>query len=203
MMQKLIVEMKQFQETLNSKESIKKLVSYYGDKFYVLIFLKQYERLVVNMKTIGALLEIDSIEDSYTIFRKYIETYSIMMSVYENRTVVKKYMVHDSYIGYKACGEKKDEIKNYVMGKPDGFLEYGYLENVADTSDGDFKYTMKTVCKAAQLDEYYQWYRLCNNFVHNNLSSVKIDPLEGKTKLVEKCTKSFKHLKKKLLQILN
>ena len=90
MMQKLIVEMKQFQETLNSKESIKKLVSYYGDKFYVLIFLKQYERLVVNMKSIVALLEIDSIEDSYTIFRKYIETYSIMMSVYENRTVVKK-----------------------------------------------------------------------------------------------------------------
>ena len=80
-MQKLIDEMKQFQETLNSKESIKKLVSYYGDKFYALIFLKQYERLVVNMKSIGALLEIDSIEDSYTIFRKYIETYSIMMSV--------------------------------------------------------------------------------------------------------------------------
>ena len=39
-MQKLIDEMKQFQETLNSKESIKKLVSYYGDKFYVLIILK-------------------------------------------------------------------------------------------------------------------------------------------------------------------
>ena len=95
-MQKLIDEMKQFQETLNSKESIKKLVSYYGDKFYVLVFLKQYERLVVNMKSIEALLEIDSIEDSYTIFRKYIETYSIMMSVYENRTVVKKYMTHDS-----------------------------------------------------------------------------------------------------------
>ena len=113
MMQKLIVEMKKFQETLNSKESIKKLVSYYGDKFYVLIFLKQYERLLVNMKSIGALLEIDSIEDSYTIFRKYIETYSIMMSVYENRSVVKKYMIHDSYIGYKACGEKKDEIKKH------------------------------------------------------------------------------------------
>lgn len=201
-MQNLINEMKQFQETLNSKEAIKKLVSYYGDKFYVLILLKQYERLVVNMKSIGALLEIDSIEDSYTIFRKYIETYSIMMSVYENRQVVKKYMIHDSYIGYKACGEKKDEIKNYVIGKPDGFLEYGYLEIVTDISDKDFKYTMKTVCKAAQLDEYYQWYRLCNNFVHNNLSSVIINSLEGKAKLVDRCSTSFYHLKKKILLIL-
>lgn len=202
-MQNLIDDMKQLQKKLNSKEAIKKLVSYYGDKFYVLVLLKQYERLIVNMKSICALLGIDSIEDSYTIFRKYIETYAIMMSVYENRTVVKKYMLHDYYIGYKACGEKKDEIKNFVLGEPEGFLEYGYLEGVVDTSDQDFKYTMKTVCKAAQLDEYYQWYRQCNNFVHNNLSSVKIDPFEGKTKLIEKCRKSFNHYKNKLQLILN
>lgn len=77
-----------------------------------------------------------------------------LMSVYENRTIVKKYMIHDSYIGYKACGEKKDEIKTYVFGKLDGFLEYGYLDGVVDTTEKDFKYTMKTVCKAAQLDEF-------------------------------------------------
>lgn len=197
-MNNLIAEMKSFQTLLNCKNSIKNFVSYYGNQFYVLILLRQYDRLLINMKSINALINIGSIEDAYTIFRKYLETLSIIMSVYENKSVVDSYMLHDSYIGFKACGEKKEEIRAFIANKPEGYLEYGYLEKVVDASSSDFKYTLKTVCKAAQLDEYYQWYRLCNNFVHNNLSSVNIDSLEGKTKLIEKCYKSFTLLKAKL-----
>ena len=114
-MKNLINNMEELRKELNSKEGIIKLISYYGNKFYVFVFLRQYEKLIVNMKSINSLIGIDSIEDSYTIFRKYLETYSIMMSIYENKVVVKEYMVHDSYIGYKACGEKKEEIKAYTF----------------------------------------------------------------------------------------
>ena len=202
-MEKLLSLMEDFKSSFIDKENLKKLVSFYNNKFYVYVLSKQYNRLVVNMRSIAALIAIDNIEDAYTIFRKYLETYSIIMSVYENKSVVDAYMMHDSYVGAKACGKNKDEIKAFITNKPDGFLEYGYLNSVVDTSEFNFKYTMKTVCKAALLDEYYGWYKQCNNFVHNNLSSVKINIDEGKNKLIEKCFKSFNHLKNKIEKIIN
>ena len=198
----LIDEMYEFEKCLKKSDNIKKLISYFDNKFYVLVLLRQYERLLINLKSIDALVKIDSVEDAYTIFRKYIETYVIIMSIYENKEVVNEYMIHDSYLGFKACGMKKDEIKYFTENKPDGFLEYGYLESIVDTSKDDFKYTIKTVCKAASLDGYYNWYRLCNNFVHNNLSSVQIDSHEGQSKLIEKCKISFNLLKKKFQLII-
>ena len=201
-MNNILNEMECFKDRLDSKEAINKLVAYYGNKFYVVILMKQYERLLANIRSINVLLNINSIEDAYTIFRKYLETYLIIMSIYENKGVVKDYLIHDSYIGLKACGEKNKEIREFIRNKPEGFLEYGYLEDVLDTSENGFKYTIKAVCKAAHIDEYYKWYRLCNNFVHNNLSSVNINQDEGRDKLIEKCCTSFLRLKQAFEKIL-
>ena len=130
-MNSLIEEMYKLLERIRDSKAFQKLCNYYDNKFYAYIFLKQYEQLCSNIKSINALLTIDSVEDAYTIFRKYLETYFIMMSIYENKDIVGKYMVHDAYVGYKACGEKMDEIKLFIRDKPEGFLEYGYLDRKA------------------------------------------------------------------------
>jgi len=202
-MKEIIKQMNSFVSVLNEKDTIAKLIVYYNSKFYVVVLLKQEDRLKSNLESINALLTLGNVEDAYTIFRKYLETYFVIMSVLENITIVEKYMLHDLYLGYKACGEKKEEIKKFKCGKPDGYLEYGYLEGVVETKGPDFKYTMKSVCIAAKMRDYYQWYNICSNFVHNNLSSVKIDQKEGKEKLIDKCRTLTEHMTDRFRVLVN
>lgn len=194
-------KMDEFLEYL--KANINKYNHYFKNERYLLILVKQYSGLIRNVKAIDALIEINDAEDAFTIFRKYLETYLIMMSVLNNKNLVDLYVEHDKYIGKKACKIELNEVKAFCKNKPDGYLEYGYLESVVDTSDSDFKYTMKTVAKAAGLYNLYtKGYRISNNFVHNNLTSVNIDVEDLKNKLVKLCSKSIEDMIFKYKEII-
>ena len=185
------------------KENINKYNYYFKNERYLLILVKQYSGLIRNVKAINALIEINDAEDAFTIFRKYLETYLIMMSVLNNKNLVDLYVEHDKYIGKKACKIDLNEVKAFCKNKTDGYLEYGYLESVVDTSDSDFKYTMKTVAKAAGLYNLYtKGYKISNNFVHNNLTSVNIDVEDLKNKLVKLCSKSIEDMIFKYKEII-
>ena len=185
------------------KENINEYNHYFKNERYLLILIKQYSGLIRNVKAINALIKINDAEDAFTIFRKYLETYLIMMSVLNNKNLVDLYVEHDKYIGKKACKIELNEVKAFCKNKPDGYLEYGYLESIVDTSDSDFKYTMKTVAKAAGLYNLYtKGYRISNNFVHNNLTSVNIDVEDLKNKLVKLCSKSIEDMIFKYKEII-
>lgn len=189
-MDKYIIKMETFYQTI--KNNINLYNHYFKNERYLLILLKQYNGLINNVKSINSLLKIDNSEDAFTIFRKYLETYLIMMSVLKNKQVVNLYVEHDKYIGKKVCRIDMNEVKLFCHGKPDGFLEYGYLESIIDTTRVDFKYTMRDVSNTANLSYFYEkGYKISNNFVHNNLTSVNINTTDLKKKLIKLCISSI------------
>ena len=139
------------------KENINVLNKFFKNERYLYILLKQYNGLINNIKSIDALLQINNAEDAFTIFRKYLETYLIMMSVLKNKNIVDLYVEHDKFIGKKVCKVDINEVKQYCSGKPDGYLEYGYLESVIDTTRDDFKYTMRDVANAGGLHKFMNY----------------------------------------------
>ena len=197
-----ILKMEEFYNQI--KNNINQYNRYFKNERYLYILIKQYNGLISNIKSINALLQIDNPEDAFTIFRKYLETYLIMMSVLKNKQIVNLYVEHDKILGKKVCKLDVNEVKQYCLGKPDGFLEYGYLESVIDTSREDFKYTMRDVAKAANLYYFYdKGYRISNNFVHNNLTSVNINTNDLKQKLIELCINSINIMIEEYSKILS
>ncbi len=197
-----IIKMSDFLESL--KININRLNSYFKNERYLYILIKQYNGLIGNIKSINALLQIDNPEDAFTIFRKYLETYLIMMSVLKNKQIVDLYVEHDKFIGKKVCKIDINEVKKYCLGKPDGFLEYGYLESVIDTTRHDFKYTMRDVANASNLYYFYdKGYRTSNNFVHNNLTSVNVNISDLKNKIIELCKNSISIMIEEYSKILS
>lgn len=185
------------------KENINVLNKFFKNERYLYILIKQYNGLINNVKSIDALLQLDNVEDAFTIFRKYLETYLIMMSVLKNKNIVDLYVEHDKFIGKKVCKIDIDEVKQYCSEKPDGYLEYGYLESVIDTTREDFKYTMRDVANAAGLYYFYEkGYKISNNFVHNNLTSVNIKTKDSKQKLIDLCVKSIDEMIKEYTKII-
>lgn len=144
-------------------------------KRYLVLFDKQIDKLLLNLKSINILVNDNYIEDAYTIFRKFLETFFLISSVLKNPIIAETYMEHDSMVAKKALGNNWSEVKRYCENKPDGFLEYGYLESVINTNEENFKYTMHTVACSSGLNSYYRWYKITSNFVHNNLSQLKVN----------------------------
>ncbi len=155
---------------------------------YLVIFEWQVEKIVGNLKTIDCLIEKGFVEDAYTIFRKMLETFFLLESVLINPQIAKTYILHEDMLSQKVLNNYKTEkVKAFVEGKPDGYLEYGFVEQLVDTSEEGFKYTIKTIAKAAGVGDLYKWYRITSNFVHNNLTQFRINEQELSTKLIKMC----------------
>lgn len=200
-MQELVIKMQEFYELMRKDDNVQKLYKYFRNKKYLVLFLKQYNGLISNIKSIELLVNAGNLEDSFTIFRKYLETYFIMMSIIEHPELVEDYIQHDIYIAMKACKKNHNKIKAFCDGKPDGFLEYGYLEKYVEIED-DFKYTLKTVAEIANISNFHYLYKMCNNFVHNNLTFVNVDFGDGKETVIQACTKTIDYMCSKICSIL-
>ena len=189
-------------DEMRKDENIQKLYRYYKDKKYLVLLFKQINGLIKNLKSISALIDIDNIEDSFTIFRKYLETYFIIMSIAEHPDLTGDYIIHDKYLSMKACKKDMNKVKSFSDGKPDGFLEYGYLDKYL-TIDSDFKYTARRAAEVANVIEYSDYYKMCNNFVHNNLTSVNVDLKDGKKIIINSVIDTIEKIEKKIYSILN
>ena len=200
-MKELVFKMQEHYESMRKDDKVQKLYRYFRNKKYLVLFLKQYCGLISNMKSISLLTDAGNVEDSFTIFRKYLETYFIMMSIIEHPDLVEDYIQHDFYIGMKVCKKDRDKIRSFCEGKPDGFLEYGYLEKYVEIDD-DFRYTSKTVAEIANVSNFHYWYKMCNNFVHNNLTSVNVDLGDGKETVIQACKKTIDYMCNKINQII-
>lgn len=181
--------------------NIQKLYKYFKNKTYLVLFLKQYNGLINNLLSINALINISNVEDALTIFRKYLETYFIMMSIIEHPDLVETYIKHDTYISKKVCKKDLNEVKTFCSGKPEGYLEYGYLEKYIDIDD-DFKYTTKVVAEVGNVSNFHIWYKMCNNFVHNNLTSVSVDSKDALESLLQGIKRTTSLLISKINNIL-
>ena len=201
-MNDILISMQEELKLMRDDSNIQKLYKYFKNKTYLVLFLKQYNGLIINLKSIELLVNANNIEDALTIFRKYLETYFIMMSIIEHPDLVESYVKHDIYIGKKVCKKDLKEVKSFCSGKPDGYLEYGYLEKYVDIDD-DFKYTTKIVAEVGNVLNFHIWYKMCNNFVHNNLTSVSVDSKDALESLLQVVEKTTSHLKNKIGNILS
>ena len=201
-MNDILISMQEELKLMRYDSNIQKLYKYFKNKTYLVIFLKQYNGLIINLKSIDLLVNASNVEDALTIFRKYLETYFIMMSIIEHPDLVESYVKHDIYIGKKVCKKDLNEVKSFCSGKPDGYLEYGYLEKYVDIDD-DFKYTTKTVAEVANVLNFHVWYKMCNNFVHNNLTSVSVDSKDALSSLINGIDQTTSLLKSRINGIIN
>lgn len=188
-------------EFLNNQDTIQALYHYFKNKNYLVIFKKQLIKLSSNLDSIMLLIDNNFIEDAFTIFRKYLETYFILMSVLEHPEVVDEYLENDKYLGLKACKKDLNLVRAFCNGKPDGYLEYGYLERFVE-DDEDFKYTTRFVAKVAGVEQFHCLYKMSNNFVHNNLTSVNMNLEDGKKTLYKAIEDTTMHLIRKFEIIL-
>ena len=169
-------------------------------KRYLVILEWQIDKISDNLNTIDCLLEKEYIEDAYTIFRKMLETFFLVESVLVNPQIARTYIIHEDKLSKKVMNNyRTDEVKAFVEGKPDGYLEYGFVERLVDTSEEGFKYTIKTVANAAGVGDLYKWYRVTSNFVHNNLTQFKINKPDLSAKLITMCDT----VTNKLLETIN
>jgi hypothetical protein len=85
-------------------------------------------------------------------------------------------------------------VKTFTNNKPDGFLEYGFIEELVDSKAIGFKYTIKSIAQVSDQLKYYKWYKISSNFVHNNLNQVSINKVELKEKLFTMVSELFTNL---------
>ena len=185
------------------KDNFQKLYCYFKSKKYVLIFVNQYESLLTNIKSISLLVEAGSINDAYTIFRKYLETYFIMMSLIVHPDLADEYVKHNEMLSRKACRQDLDIVRAFSEGKPDNYLEYGYLEKYIDHNQSDFKYSAKSAAIVGDVLQFHWYYKMSNNFVHNNLTSVKVDQAKGKETLFKAVKETTDLMNSKIELIIN
>jgi hypothetical protein len=201
-MNDILISMQEELKPMRDDSNIQKLYKYFKNKTYLVLFLKQYNGLIINLKSIELLVNANNIEDALTISRKYLETYFIMMSIIEHPVLVESYVKHDIYIGKKVCKKDLNEVKSFCSGKPDGYLEYGYLEKYVDIDD-DFKYTTKIVAEVGNVLNFHIWYKMCNNFVHNNLTSVSVNSKDALESFVQGVERTTSYLKNRIENILS
>ena len=181
-MNQILNEMKEKYTFLRNDDNVQKLYHYFKDKKYIAIFFKQFNCLISNLNSIEILVNANSIEDAFTIFRKYLETYFILMSVINHPDLVQEYLKHDQYITDKVMGYNKNKIKELRTNHIDGYIEYGYIDKYLTERNFD-KYNIHQVSKVAGVEKYYIYYKKCNNFVHNNLTSINVNLEDAKDAL--------------------
>lgn len=202
-MKQILFDMNDTYKDMCSDQFYNIFKNYFDDEAFINILKNQYESMLKNVMSINALLNISNLEDAYTIFRKYIETYILSISVLNNPDVAHKFIIHFTYLTYKANGTNYDELKAFYKDKPDGFLQYGYIEDYVDSAQEDFRYSIRSVAEVAGVKDYYDWYRISNNFVHNNTNGLSIDIEEGITKLKSLIKISSDYYIKRLMDIIN
>ncbi len=184
-MREILSKMKETYKDIYSKQFEQMFSSYFDDFNYIDVFCRQYYSMLKNVESIDALLKIQNTEDAFTIFRKYIETYILSFSVIKHPNIAHKFLVHDKYLQLKTQGELSYEDRQFYKGKPDGFLQYGFIEEYIDTTEEDFRYSIRSVADASGISSYYDWYRISNNFVHNNTANINVEIEEAYSKLKE------------------
>ena len=178
----------QIKTRLSDKDFQMNLYKHTQTKRYLVILEWQIDKISDNLNTIDCLVKKEYIEDAYTIFRKMLETFFLVESVLVNPQIARTYIIHEDKLSKKVMNNyRTDEVKAFVEGKPDGYLEYGFVEQLVDTSEEGFKYTIKTVANAAGVGDLYKWYRITSNFVHNNLTQFKINKPDLYAKLITMC----------------
>ncbi len=180
----IIARMTDTYKDIYSKQFEEIFKKYFNSSQYIKIIRVQYYSMVMNVKSIDALLKIQNLEDAYSIFRKYIETYILMYSVVVHPDVADKFVKHSDYLSQKSQGGLPQDVKNIIKEKPDGYLQYGYLEDYIDTSVEDFRYSLRSVAQVSDIEKFYNWYQITNNFIHNNTMNLSIDVNEGSSKLI-------------------
>lgn len=198
----ILNEMKEKYTFLRNDDNVQKVYHYFKDKKYIAIFYKQFNCLISNLNSIEILVNANSIEDAFTIFRKYLETYFTLMSVINHPDLVQEYLKHDQYITNKLMGYSKNEIKELRLNHIDGFIEYGYIDKYLNERDFD-KYTMHQVAKVAGVEKFYNYYKKCNNFVHNNLTSVNVNLKDAESALSKYITNTIKYLLNEINKVIN
>lgn len=183
-MRSVIAKMTETYQDMVSKQFEDMFKTYFSTPQYVKIIRVQYYSMAVNCKSIDALIKIQNIEDAYSIFRKYIETFILMYSVVVHPDTALKFVNHTNYLSQKSQGGLPYEVKNMLRDKPDGYLQYGYLEDYVDTNVEDFRYSLKSVAEASGIEKFYTWYQITNNFIHNNTMNLSVNVEEGAAKLV-------------------
>ncbi len=173
-MDELLKEMESCYSSLRKVDNVQKLYRYFKDKKFLALFFKQYKCLLSNLKSIDILVGANAVEDAFTIFRKYLETYFNIMCLINHPDLVPTYMKHNKYVSDKVVGNNKNEIKEIRANHPDGYIEYGYIEKYIE-EDGIERYTIRMLAKVAGVEQFYEYYKKCNNFVHNNLVSIKVN----------------------------
>ena len=186
-------EIKEKYTFLRNDDNVQKLYHYFKDKKYIAIFFKQFNCLISNLNSIEILVNANSIEDAFTIFRKYLETYFILMSVINYPDLVQEYLKHDQYITDKVMGYNKNKMKELRINHIDGFIEYGYIDKYLTERNFD-KYNIHQVSKVAGVEKYYIYYKKCNNFVHNNLTSINVNLEDAKDALEKGVNNTVKYL---------
>lgn len=183
-MRGIIAKMTEAYKDIYSKQFEDMFKSYFSTPQYIKIIRVQYYSMIMNCKSIEALIKIQNLEDAYSIFRKYIETYILMYSVVTHPDIADKFVLHTEYLLQKSQGGLNYDVRNILKDKPDGYLQYGYLEKYINTNTDDFRYSLKTVAEVSGIEKFYQWYQITNNFIHNNTMNLSVNANEGSEKLV-------------------
>ena len=199
----LVKTIDDFNNLIKSTEEPSFQASFYKEslsKPFIVLLPRMLSKMLSNLKSMDSLLAIDEVEDAYTIFRKMLETFFLVESVLVNPQIARTYIIHEDKLSKKVMNNyRTDEVKAFIEGKPDGYLEYGFVEQLVDTSEEGFKYTIKTVANAAGVGDLYKWYRVTSNFVHNNLTQFKINKPDLSAKLITMCDT----VTNKLLETIN
>lgn len=199
----LLNEMDSELSRCRDNSEVQKIYKYFHNKMYVVIFLKQYSGLVSNMKSINVLLNYGFVEDAFTIYRKFLETFFMVLSLVEHPDLADAYVMHDTYVSMKVCKRELDKVKQFTKGKPEGYLEYGYLERYVKPRN-DLRYTTRDVAEVAGVGGWHNLYKMSSNFVHNNLNAVSVDVSDARKKLIKACNDTVRYLNEEIeRKILN
>ena len=202
-MKQILQNMRSCLSLMKSQDNIQRIYSYFKNKKYIWQLISQYEDITTNVKSISLLVETGNINDAYTIFRKYLETYFIMMSLIVHPDLADEYVKHNEMLSLKACRKDLDIVRAFSEGKPDNYLEYGYLEKYIDHNQSDFKYSAKSAAIVGDVLQFHWYYKMSNNFVHNNLTSVKVDQAKGKETLIKAVKETTDLMNSKIELIIN
>ena len=201
MLGKLIDEMNKELSRLRDDSEVQKIYHYFHNKTYVIIFIKQYSGLISNLQSTNLLLNAGFVEDAFTIYRKYLETFFVLLSVIEHPDLADAYVLHDKYTSMKVCKQELDKVRQYTSGKPEGYLEYGYLEPYIRQRD-DMRYTTRDAAEVGGAKKWHYLYKMSSNFIHNNFNAVSVDLGDAQTVLVKACRDTVKYLNRKIERLI-
>ncbi len=177
-------KLNKIRDFLLDKDFQKKIFFRIKSKEYIVHAVLKIEKMIENHQSINILINNNLIEDSYTILRKFLETYFFISVNLVNPSIIPTYLEHEKMLTLKVVGASLDDVKKYTYGKPDGFLEYGFVQDLVQMNSPGFKFTIKSVADAGGQYQYYKWYKICSSFVHNNLNQVKMNKESLKEKII-------------------